>query len=857
MIKRYTAFLLLIAVAIPAIFFSPDKVNATTFTIQVADNFFNPASQNATVGDTIFFQWVGPTRSHTATCNPGVDPSTSLPGGAATFNQPINSGSQTYSYVLTVAGTYNYNCQFHAPSMAGTLNVSAGVVTYAWNRIDSSDFQVTTNWTPTRTTPAATDILQFNNGAANTIAYNVPTQTLGGIAITGNTSIKFYNTFSGTNNTLTVGGGTNANPAFQIGAGSTLTFSATTATNILICNLPTGATGLIGGTFNATSTVTATGHKFQAIDANAVTFQNGAVFNYGPFAGGNVFGAGTGVSGLNSMIFQSGSRFVFKSIANGANPFGATAPSSVCVFQTGSTFEHQSSLSPVASGRTYANFEMNLAGGNASVTGGSAFTLDNLTVTDGTFNCNVTGRINIKGNISVASGKTLTFTPASGPVDSLLFNGTTQQSISGAGTLTLSSAFPHKVVMNNSNGLVLNKNVVLPGSLIMLSGNITTGANTLTLGASTSVLGTMVNAAGIIIGNFERWYAASTTAAPLLYPMGTATFYRPVTIAFPTTAPTTGGTIIVSHTDGTDGSDLAIPINDGGFNLSRRSNMYWNLTAANGLLGGVYDLTADGNGQNGINSSTNLRLIYSGDGGTTFSAPGTHASGTGTVANRTGIAGGTYGRHYLGGNSINNPLPVELDNFVATTIKNEVILDWATGHEQNNTGFEVQRAALITNQNSTDNVSTANYETVGYVQSKGNSNLVQSYSFNDKNLQAGRYVYRLKQIDVNGNHTYFLLNNEVFVNLPGKFFISQNYPNPFNPTTSINYEMPFDGLVKIVVYDNIGREVKTLVNGNVNAGYYKAEFNASSLPSGIYFYRVNAVSGSQSFEKVYKMMLIK
>lgn len=92
---------------------------------------------------------------------------------------------------------------------------------------------------------------------------------------------------------------------------------------------------------------------------------------------------------------------------------------------------------------------------------------------------------------------------------------------------------------------------------------------------------------------------------------------------------------------------------------------------------------------------------------------------------------------------------------------------------------------------------------------------------------------------------------------PNKFYLSQNYPNPFNPVTNINYEMPFDGTIKIVVYDNLGREVRTLVSGAVMAGYYKAEFNASSLPSGIYFYRVNAESGGKSYEKVFKMMLVK
>ena len=81
--------------------------------------------------------------------------------------------------------------------------------------------------------------------------------------------------------------------------------------------------------------------------------------------------------------------------------------------------------------------------------------------------------------------------------------------------------------------------------------------------------------------------------------------------------------------------------------------------------------------------------------------------------------------------------------------------------------------------------------------------------------------------------------------------------NFFNPSTKINYEMPFDGTMKLVVFDNLGREVKTLVNGNVSAGYYKVEFNGAGLTSGIYFYRVDAASGSQIYSKVFKMVLVK
>jgi hypothetical protein len=72
------------------------------------------------------------------------------------------------------------------------------------------------------------------------------------------------------------------------------------------------------------------------------------------------------------------------------------------------------------------------------------------------------------------------------------------------------------------------------------------------------------------------------------------------------------------------------------------------------------------------------------------------------------------------------------------------------------------------------------------------------------------------------------------------YFEAKNYPNPFNPTTTISYVLKENSSVRLTVYDRLGREVKVLVDENQNAGTHTVEFNASSLPSGIYFYRIKA-----------------
>ncbi len=95
--------------------------------------------------------------------------------------------------------------------------------------------------------------------------------------------------------------------------------------------------------------------------------------------------------------------------------------------------------------------------------------------------------------------------------------------------------------------------------------------------------------------------------------------------------------------------------------------------------------------------------------------------------------------------------------------------------------------------------------------------------------------------------------NNTLSELPSSFELLQNYPNPFNPTTIISYSVPKSSHVKLIVYDILGREVKTLVNEFKEPGKYRLEFNASTLASGIYFYRLF----SKEFALTKKMMLLK
>src|SRR5690606_18840162 len=95
--------------------------------------------------------------------------------------------------------------------------------------------------------------------------------------------------------------------------------------------------------------------------------------------------------------------------------------------------------------------------------------------------------------------------------------------------------------------------------------------------------------------------------------------------------------------------------------------------------------------------------------------------------------------------------------------------------------------------------------------------------------------------------------NTTSSNLPNKYSLSQNYPNPFNPSTKINFDIVRAGFVSVKVYNSLGQQVADLVNQDMTPGSYQADFDASALTSGIYFYTIKA----GDFVETKKMVLMK
>ncbi len=188
-------------------------------------------------------------------------------------------------------------------------------------------------------------------------------------------------------------------------------------------------------------------------------------------------------------------------------------------------------------------------------------------------------------------------------------------------------------------------------------------------------------------------------------------------------------------------------------------------------------------------------------------------------------------------------LPVEITLFNVNVDGQKAILNWQTATEVNNYGFEIQR-----NVNDDEN----NWEKVGFVEGSGNSNSPKNYSFVDQNLAIGRYLYRLKQIDIDGNYKYSDVV-EANIEKPAKFALEQNYPNPFNPSTEIRYSLAKSTFVELNVYNSIGQEIARLVNSKQEPGNYKVSFNSKGLPSGVYFYHLR----TKEFNSFKKMILLK
>jgi len=312
------------------------------------------------------------------------------------------------------------------------------------------------------------------------------------------------------------------------------------------------------------------------------------------------------------------------------------------------------------------------------------------------------------------------------------------------------------------------------------------------------------------------------------------------------------GTLVISHfTDFPLNNTFAPNVSATTFNGAIYtpdviSNRYWEISFSGDdyVSEATYDIVLDIRGQLGVVTYDSLYIVKRVDQSGPWVCLSTiteYESGVPVRLRANGISGFSQ----FGIAAADGTLPVDLIEFNATVDRNNVMLSWSTAWEENNMKFDVQRRPAETE---------ASWQTVGSVKGSGTVHEQRNYSYHDKRLVTGKYEYRLVQVDFDGNITAdHNLGSVVEVGIPTEFALSQNYPNPFNPSTKIDFQIPVEGMTKLVIFDLSGREVATLVNETLMPGYYTYDFNASTLASGVYFYRLVSKDNIQTK----RMVLIK
>jgi len=404
----------------------------------------------------------------------------------------------------------------------------------------------------------------------------------------------------------------------------------------------------------------------------------------------------------------------------------------------------------------------------------------------------------------------------------VVFQGTSNQTISGTQPITFDY-----FAMNNSSGITLSRAVTIDDRLRMESGKLTLGTNTLTLNSSAFVSGAALSNSNMVVatgtGKLKKMFSATGS---FTYPVGDASNYTPVTLNF------TGGTF-----DGTTYADVNLTASDHPKRNTESANYlkrYWTIGSNVTSPAATITLNYVQTDVEGVEDN----FVMGRWTGTTWSNP-TFVSKDPTANTITANTSGFS--DFTGGDA--GSLPVELSSFNVAIRNGLVDLKWETKTEINNYGFEVERKS-----------STADWSKIGFVEGHGTSNSPKYYSYSDKPVGTGKFSYRLKQIDNDGQFEYSPVVEVLVDNLPNGFVLEQNYPNPFNPETSIRFALKEDTKATLKVFNTMGEEVMTLFDGIAEAGrYYDVKFSGNDLSSGFYIYKL--VAGDHVSVK--KMLLMK
>ncbi|MBU1707053.1 T9SS type A sorting domain-containing protein, partial [bacterium] len=191
-------------------------------------------------------------------------------------------------------------------------------------------------------------------------------------------------------------------------------------------------------------------------------------------------------------------------------------------------------------------------------------------------------------------------------------------------------------------------------------------------------------------------------------------------------------------------------------------------------------------------------------------------------------------------------LPVELNLFEAVPGDRAVTLNWSTATEMNNDHFEIARRAS----------ETGNFTIIQEVPGSGTKSTETNYTYIDRSvINEVTYYYQLTAVDINGQREVqdIMASATPTAGVVTEYALHQCYPNPFNPVTEIRYDLAEGGMVKLAVFDVLGRQVASLVSTEQSIGRYSVRFDASHLATGVYLYQLQV----NDFTTTKKMLYLK
>ena len=750
----------------------------------------------------------------------GIDPVTHI--GTATIPGQTSNGITIsfYAFSTTVAsaswGSQNVDLLTLNYKKNGASNFSYNIAPIT--SIAAGNWSSTSTWNTGIVPPASSTV--FINTAV-TLDADV---TLSAVTVesAGSFSINTGKTLTiATNGSLTNSG------TFNVSSGTLAFAGLGTLTNSGTFDGGSGAVNFTGAA-TLTNTGTFTGNTGTVTFSNTATVSGTVGFYNVNLANGGDFGTASTVNGL--LTLNSGGY-----INNNHPPIYAST--STLKYNTGGTYGRWLEWSATSGAGYPANLQISnntivdlgnggtavarQISGNLTIDAGSRLTMDS-SANPMTASLSVRGNVTINGTLNLSSlvggdlnvGKNLTVNNIFNcDGRAVQFNGSTPQTIGGTAAIVIDY-----LTINSTGGVSLAKDLTINSLVTMTSGTLDLNGKTLTLGTTASISESA--------GNVIKGTAGTITTTRTL---GTGSLGNVAGLGAEITVGSALGvtTITRGHTVQTGNSQNSI---NRYFDISPATN-----TGLNATLVFHYDNTE----LNGITAS-NLTFFRSTDSGTSWTLifGGVQSSGTGVgTVTLNGI--NSFSRWTLGDK--NNPLPVELASFNASTNQNGVQLNWVTASEVNNFGFFVQR--------STDSFK---WENVSFVKAAANGNAAKEYSFTDNIKKDGKYFYRLKQRDNDGSEKTFDAV-EVTVKMDWSYQLNQNYPNPFNPSTKISYTIMKPGMVKLTVFNAIGQMVKSYANNYAEAGTYSVDFNAHDLPSGLYFFKMEA----GNYTATRKMLLVK